>query len=276
MNTIQSLQQKFLKKEISSQELTQHYFEKIKQSDHNAYLTLCEERALKQAVAADQLLAKGSSEIFEHYPLLGIPLGIKDVLNIEGVRTTCGSKMLEQYISPYTSTCVERLENAGAISLGKLNMDEFAMGGSNENSAYGYVKHPTHEGYVPGGSSGGSATAVKADLCVAALGTDTGGSVRLPASFTGIVGYKPTYGTFSRYGLVAFASSLDQVGPMTKNVEDTAILTQVMAGYDPKDSTSSKQDVGNILKSVRTAGSLKGLRIGVMAKLGITLTKEKK
>lgn len=263
MNTIQSLQQKFLKKEISSQELTQHYFEKIKQSDHNAYLTLCEERALKQAVAADQLLAKGSSEIFEHYPLLGIPLGIKDVLNIEGVRTTCGSKMLEQYISPYTSTCVERLENAGAISLGKLNMDEFAMGGSNENSAYGYVKHPTHEGYVPGGSSGGSATAVKADLCVAALGTDTGGSVRLPASFTGIVGYKPTYGTFSRYGLVAFASSLDQVGPMTKNVEDTAILTQVMAGYDPKDSTSSKQDVGNILKSVRTAGSLKGLRIGV-------------
>src|SRR5690606_33954837 len=152
-----------------------------------------------------------------------------DVLAMDGVRTTCASKMLENYVAPYTATAVERLEKAGAISLGKLNMDEFAMGSSNENSAYGPVKHATHPGYVPGGSSGGSATAVKAELCVAALGTDTGGSIRLPASYSGVVGIKPTYGRISRYGLVAFASSLDQIGPMAGTVEDCARLLSVMA-----------------------------------------------
>ncbi|CAN5951493.1 unnamed protein product [Sphagnum jensenii] len=200
------------------------------------------------------------------HPLYGIPLGIKDVLVMDGVRTTAGSKMLDNYIPPYTATAVQKLEKAGAISLGKMNMDEFAMGSSNENSAYGNVFHPTHPDRVPGGSSGGSATAVAADLCFAALGTDTGGSIRLPASFCGIVGMKPTYGRISRYGQIAFASSLDQIGPMTKTVEDAAILTQIMSGVDVYDASSSEEPIEDWKKIVVDTAknpSAKGLRVGV-------------
>ncbi|MGZ3699747.1 MAG: Asp-tRNA(Asn)/Glu-tRNA(Gln) amidotransferase subunit GatA, partial [Bdellovibrionota bacterium] len=199
----------------------------------------------------------------EKFPLLGVPLAIKDNMTIDGVRTTCASKMLENYIPPYTGTAVERLERAGSITLGKTNLDEFAMGGSNENSAYGPVRHATHEDRVPGGSSGGSATAVRAGLCVAALGSDTGGSIRLPASYSGIVGLKPTYGRVSRYGLVAFASSLDQIGPMTVSVSDAATLLEVMGGHDPLDSTSSPQASGAYRQATQREPDWKKLRIGV-------------
>ena len=255
-NTISAIHDAFDKKALSATELTKEYLKASKASTHNAYLEILEERSLKQAAAADQILAKAGRVPRDEKPLLGIPLGIKDILVMDGVRTTCASKMLENYIPPYTATSVERLENAGAISLGKLNMDEFAMGGSNENSAFGPVKHPTHEGYVPGGSSGGSVTAVKAGLCVAALGTDTGGSIRLPAHFTGTVGMKPTYGRISRFGLIAFSSSLDQIGPITNNVEDNALLLQVMAGHDPKDSTSAPRPSEDFLAAARRAPAI--------------------
>jgi aspartyl-tRNA(Asn)/glutamyl-tRNA(Gln) amidotransferase subunit A len=248
--------------------LTRTYFERIGKSNHNAWITLCQDSALKRAEAlTSELESKHGGKVpRSSHPLYGIPLGIKDVLTIEGVRTTAASKMLDNYIAPYTSTAVERLHGAGAISLGKLNLDEFAMGSSNENSAYGPVLHPTHSDRVPGGSSGGSGTAVAADQCVAALGTDTGGSIRLPASFCGIVGMKPTYGRISRYGQIAFASSLDQIGPMAKSVEDAALLAQVMSGVDPLDSTTSSEKVGDWVKVVRDTAanpSPKGLRIGV-------------
>lgn len=262
-HTIAKLQQDFISKKLSPTELTQDYFKKIKASKTNAYLALCEERALKQAKIAEEKISKEGARSFEKQSLLGIPLGIKDVLTMDGVLTTCGSKMLENYVPPYTATAVERLENAGAISLGKLNMDEFAMGSSNENSAFGPVLHPTHPDRVPGGSSGGSATAVGADLCVASLGTDTGGSIRLPASFTGIVGLKPTYGRISRYGLVAFASSLDQIGPMTKNVDDAARLLQVMSGADQMDATCAPVRVGQYTEKLKEKWSWNGVRIGI-------------
>ena len=248
-------------------ELTKHFFAAIKVSKHNAFITLCESRALKQAEALTQDLKSKHGGLVPRsaMPLYGIPLGIKDVLTMDGVRTTCGSKMLDNYIPPYTATSVIKLEKAGAISLGKMNMDEFAMGSSNENSAYGPVIHPTHFDRVPGGSSGGSGAAVAADLCVAALGTDTGGSIRLPASFCGIVGMKPTYGRISRYGQIAFTSSLDQIGPMTKTVEDAALLCQVMAGVDAHDSTTVDVSVENWSQTARETKieSAKGLRIGV-------------
>lgn len=252
---------------ITPLELTKQFFAAIKASKHNAYITLCEDRALKQAeLLTSDLIKKYNGKVpRSEMPLFGIPLGIKDILTIDGVRTTCGSRMLDNYIPPYTATAVIKLEKAGAISLGKLNMDEFAMGSSNENSAYGPVIHPTHGDRVPGGSSGGSGTAVAADLCVAALGTDTGGSIRLPASFCGIVGMKPTYGRISRYGQIAFASSLDQIGPMTKTVEDSALLCEVMSGVDSKDSTSSEQPVENWTQIARQTKveNAKGLRVGV-------------
>jgi aspartyl-tRNA(Asn)/glutamyl-tRNA(Gln) amidotransferase subunit A len=248
--------------------LTESYFSAIDQSSHNAFITLCKDRALKQAaqLTADLAAKHGGKTPRELYPLYGIPLGIKDVLTIDGVRTTAASKMLDNYIAPYTATAVLKLEAAGAISLGKMNMDEFAMGSSNENSAYGNVLHPTHSDRVPGGSSGGSGTAVAADLCLAALGTDTGGSIRLPASFCGIVGMKPTYGRISRYGQIAFASSLDQIGPMTKTVEDAALLCQVMSGLDECDSTSADAPVEDWYQVVLKASknpSAQGLRVGV-------------
>ena len=263
--SIAELQDAYDAKKVTVTEVVIQYLNAAKKSDHNAVLTACDDRALNQAAVLDETLKRVGNVPRASQPLFGVPLGIKDVLNIDGVRTTCASKMLENYIPPYTATCVNRLEQAGAISIGKLNMDEFAMGGSNENSAYGPVKHATHPDRVPGGSSGGSATAVKAGLCVAALGTDTGGSVRQPASYSGIVGFKPTYGRISRYGLVAFASSLDQVGPMTLTVQDSAILMDVMAGFDELDSTSSVRPVATNEFSEATASPLNwnGLKVGV-------------
>jgi len=248
--------------------LTRDFFSNIHASSHNAFITLCETRALKQAeVLTQDLLGKYAKRVpREALPLFGIPLGIKDVLTIDGVRTTAGSKMLDHYIAPYTATAVQKLEDAGSITLGKMNMDEFAMGSSNENSAFGNVVHPTHSDRVPGGSSGGSAAAVAANLCMAALGTDTGGSIRLPASFCGVVGMKPTYGRISRYGQIAFASSLDQIGPMTRSVEDAALLSQVMSGkdtYDSSCSTEAVQDWSRVVFDTAKNPNAKGLRIGV-------------
>lgn len=254
----------FDQRKISPSEVIELYLKEIQKSNLNAYITVCETRARQQAQIADSLFLKHGKVPREAYPLFGVPTGIKDVLTIDGVKTTCASKMLENYIPPYTATAVDRLEKAGAITLGKLNMDEFAMGSSNENSAFGPVQHPTHPGYVPGGSSGGSATAVKAGLCLASLGTDTGGSIRLPASFCGLVGAKPTYGRISRYGLIAFASSLDQVGPFTQTVEDCARLLDVLCGPDPKDSTTAPVHKGSWLKSIlESKTDLKGLKIGI-------------
>jgi len=262
-NTIRQVHDAFDQKKLSPTELTHEYLKAAKASKHNAYITIAEERALAQAKAAEQVIARDGRVPRERLPLLGIPIGIKDLFTIDGMRTTCASKMLDNYFPPYTATVVDRLEAAGAVTLGKLNMDEFAMGGSNENSAYGPVKHPTHSDRVPGGSSGGSATAVKAGLCLAALGTDTGGSIRLPASYCGIVGMKPTYGRVSRYGLVAFASSLDQAGPMTNSVEDTARILQVMSGHDPRDSTSAPRPPGDWIGALSKTPDWKSLRVGV-------------
>ncbi len=263
--SISQIQDAFDKKLLSPVELARDYLNAAKTGTQNAWLTLVEERAMKQAKAADQILAREGRVPRDRFPLLGIPLGIKDIITIEGLKTTCASRMLENYVAPYTATVVQKLEDAGAVTLGKLNMDEFAMGGSNENSAFGPVKHPTHSDRVPGGSSGGSAAAVRAGQCVAALGTDTGGSIRLPAHFCGIVGIKPTYGRVSRYGLVAFASSLDQAGPMAMTVEDAAILLDAMSGHDPKDSTSSNKALtdGAYARASRTAPDWKSLKIGV-------------
>lgn len=263
--SIRQIHEAYDGKKLSPVELTQMFLERIRASDHNAYLEVCEDRAISQAKEAEALLGREGKVPREKYPLLGIPLGIKDVLCLEGVRTTAGSKMLDNYRPPYTATAVKRLENAGAITLGKLNCDEFAMGSSNENSAYGNVKHPTHPGHVPGGSSGGSGTAVGAGLAVATLGTDTGGSIRLPASFCGVVGVKPTYGRISRYGQIAFASSLDQIGPMSSNVEDSARLLSVMAGPDSMDSTSAPVEKVDWLQSTSRDTDWKGLRIGMPA-----------
>ncbi len=262
-STIREIHDAFDRKEISAVELTLDYLKRARSSPHNAYLTICEERALEQARVAQVCMDQAGKVPRATHPLLGIPLGIKDLLVMDGVRTTCGSKMLENYIPPYTATCVERLEAAGAVTLGKLNLDEFGMGGSNENSAFGPTLHPTHPDRVPGGSSGASATAVRADLCFASLGTDTGGSVRLPASYCGVVGLKPTYGRISRYGLVAFASSLDQVGPMARTVEDAAVLLDVMAGHDPLDSTSAPILTPSFVRAALQETDWKGLRIGV-------------
>lgn len=272
MPTIREIHDALNKKKVSSVELTRAYLAAIRASKNGEFLTLCEERALQQAESADQLLRSEGKVPQSDKPLLGIPIGIKDVLTIEGVRTTCGSKILENYISPYTATAIQRLELAGAVILGKQNMDEFAMGGSNENSAFGPVRHPTHPDRVPGGSSGGSAAAVRAGLCHASIGTDTGGSIRLPASYCGVVGIKPSYGRISRYGLVAFASSLDQIGPLAQSVEDAALLLDVMSGHDPLDSTSWLDEPGRgsgsgprlqAYKASQTLPDWRQLRIGV-------------
>ena len=261
--TIAEIHDAYDRKKISPVELTDRYLAAAQASQHNAFLTVCTDRAKAQAKLASDLLSREGKVPREKQPLFGIPLGIKDILTLDGVRTTCASKMLDNYIPPYTATALDRLEVAGAITLGKTNMDEFAMGGSNENSAYGPVKHPTHPDRVPGGSSGGSGAAVRAGLCVAALGTDTGGSIRLPASYCGIVGLKPTYGRISRFGLVAFASSLDQIGPMTHTVEDAARLLEVMAGHDPLDSTCAPTPKGHYVQATQKAPDWSKLRIGV-------------
>jgi aspartyl-tRNA(Asn)/glutamyl-tRNA(Gln) amidotransferase subunit A len=222
-----------------------------------AYLTLCKERALEQADRIDRMAAAGKPLP----PLAGVPVGIKDVMSTRDVRTTAGSKVLGNYVPPYDCTAVARLEAAGAVVLGKTNCDEFAMGSSNENSAFHPVRNPHDLGRVPGGSSGGSAAAVAADMAVVALGSDTGGSIRQPASFCGVVGLMPTYGRVSRYGLIAFASSLDHIGPLAKTVKDTAIVLRTIAGRDPMDATSADVPVPDYVAELEKP--VRGLKLGV-------------
>ncbi|MFA7558513.1 MAG: amidase, partial [Hydrogenophaga sp.] len=222
-------------REYSSEELTRAYLERIARLDPqlNSFITVTPELALAQARAADRLIAEGKAG-----PLTGVPLAQKDIFCTDGVRTSCGSKMLDNFTAPYDATVVTRFKAAGTVMLGKTNMDEFAMGSSNETSYYGPVKNPWDLAAVPGGSSGGSAAAVAARLAPGATGTDTGGSIRQPAALCGITGIKPTYGRVSRYGMIAFASSLDQGGPMATTAEDCALMLGAMAGFDPRDSTS--------------------------------------
>jgi aspartyl-tRNA(Asn)/glutamyl-tRNA(Gln) amidotransferase subunit A len=256
--TLAELSQALQSKSLSSVELTEHYLKRIDQLDPslNSYITVTPELALDQARAADARIARG-----EAGPLTGIPLAHKDLFCTQGVRTSCGSKMLDNFIAPYESTVTQRFIDAGAVTLGKTNMDEFAMGSSNESSFYGPVRNPWNTDHVPGGSSGGSAAAVAARLCAAATGTDTGGSIRQPAGFTALTGLKPTYGRVSRWGMIAYASSLDQGGPMARTAEDCALMLQVMAGFDDRDSTSVDEPVADYTRGLND--SLKGLRVGL-------------
>ncbi|MEZ0247019.1 MAG: Asp-tRNA(Asn)/Glu-tRNA(Gln) amidotransferase subunit GatA [Methylophilaceae bacterium] len=245
-------------KKISSLELTREFLARIGRFNPkiNAYVTLDEEKTLAQAHAADARIAKG-----EAGPLTGIPIAQKDIFCAKGWTTTCGSKMLENFVAPYDAHVIEQFNLAGAVNLGKTNMDEFAMGSSNETSYFGKVKNPWDKERVPGGSSGGSAAAVAARMCAAATGTDTGGSIRQPASLCGLSGLKPTYGVCSRYGMIAFASSLDQAGPMAKSSEDLALMMNVMAGFDPRDSTSLQREKEDYTRDLNKP--LAGLRIGL-------------
>jgi len=257
--TIAGVRAALLAKKISARELAAEFYGRIERrnGELNAYLTLSPERAYAQADRVDTAIARGETLP----PLAGVPIAIKDVISTRGIRTTCASKILETYVPPYDATAVERLDKSGAIFLGKTNCDEFAMGGSNENSAYGPVRNPIALDRVPGGSSGGSAAAVSAGLAVAALGTDTGGSIRQPGSFCGIPGMMPTYGRVSRYGLIAFASSLDKIGPFAGNVADAATVLSVIAGHDENDSTSAPVPVPDY--TVEIDKPIQGLRIGV-------------
>ena len=257
--TAESTRTALEQRQMTAHSLVDAFYKKIDSDDKDihAYLTLAKDRAYAKAAEIDALADKGEALP----PLAGVPMGIKDVLVTNGVPTTAGSKVLENYTPPYTCTAVQRLEDAGAIVLGKLNCDEFAMGSSNENSAYGPVKNPRDHSRVPGGSSGGSAAAVAAGTAVATLGTDTGGSVRQPAALCGVVGLMPTYGRVSRYGLIAFASSLDKIGPLTKTVNDAALILRHMAGRDPQDSTSAEISVPDYVAELEKP--VTGLRIGV-------------
>jgi aspartyl-tRNA(Asn)/glutamyl-tRNA(Gln) amidotransferase subunit A len=243
----------------SAADLTKLFYSRIEERDAaiGAYLTLCKERALNKAAGIDDLVRQGKPLP----PLAGVPVGIKDVMVTRGVRTTAGSKILNNYIPPYTCTAVERLEAAGAVVLGKMNCDEFAMGSSNENSAYKPVHNPRDLTRVPGGSSGGSAAAVASGTAIATLGSDTGGSIRQPAALCGVVGLMPTYGRVSRYGLIAFASSLDHIGPLTKTVKDAALMLRTIAGRDPMDSTSADVPVPDYVAQL--AKPIHGLKVGV-------------
>lgn len=256
-NTLTELKKLLLNKDISSVELTQHFLDRADRfKEINAYITLCPEQALAEARAADQAIAAGNTGL-----LTGLPLAQKDIFCTKGVKTSCGSKMLDNFVPPYDATVIQQFKQAGAVTLGKTNMDEFAMGSSNETSFYGPVQNPWRLNTTPGGSSGGSAAAVAARLAPAATGTDTGGSIRQPASFSNLVGLKPTYGTVSRFGMIAFCSSMDQAGPMTQTAEDAALMLNAMIAHDPKDSTSvkvAKQDyTANLNKP------LKGLKVGL-------------
>ncbi|HEY3303536.1 MAG TPA: Asp-tRNA(Asn)/Glu-tRNA(Gln) amidotransferase subunit GatA [Candidatus Binatia bacterium] len=257
--TIHELSAKLKKREVSSVELTEAVFARISSAEArlHSYITLCRESALAEAKRADERLKSDGDES----PLLGIPIALKDIFLTEGVLTTCASKILGNFIPPYDATVVKKLNAGGAVIVGKTNMDEFAMGSSTENSAFAVTRNPWNTERVPGGSSGGSAAAVAADECIAALGTDTGGSIRQPAACCGIVGLKPTYGRVSRYGVIAFASSLDQVGPMTKDTMDSALMLEAIAGHDPADSTSVPAPVPPYASYLD--GNVKGLKVGL-------------
>jgi len=257
--TIDAARSAIQERSTTSVALVESFYSRIQKEDSQigAYLTLCKERAVEQAERMDRMAAEGKSLP----PLGGIPIAIKDVMCTRGVRTTAGSKILENFVPPFTSTAVSRMENAGAVILGKLNCDEFAMGSSTENSAFHPVRNPRDTSRVPGGSSGGSAAAVAADMAVVTLGSDTGGSIRQPASFCGVVGLMPTYGRVSRYGLIAFASSLDHIGPLAKSVKDAATVLRAIAGRDPMDSTSADVPVPDYVAELDKP--LPGLKIGV-------------
>jgi aspartyl-tRNA(Asn)/glutamyl-tRNA(Gln) amidotransferase subunit A len=257
--TIEFVRDLILRKETTATALTEEFYKKIESDDPkiHAYLTLSKDRAFAKAAEIDGMADRDE----ELPPMAGVPVAIKDVFMTEGIQTTAGSRILENFVAPYDATAVAKLEAAGAIVLGKLNCDEFAMGSSNENSGYGPVHNPRDLSRVPGGSSGGSAAAVAANMAVATLGSDTGGSIRQPAAFCGVVGLMPTYGRVSRYGLIAFASSLDHVGPLTKTVKDAAIVLQVIAGRDPMDSTSGDVPVPNYVAEI--GKPIKGMRVGV-------------
>ncbi|HTB82764.1 MAG TPA: amidase family protein, partial [Candidatus Sulfotelmatobacter sp.] len=258
--TVSELSAKLSRREISAREITQACLDRIQKVDGkiHAFISYDEKDALAQADAADKLLSNGGSGANR---LLGIPIAIKDVLCVKNQPLNCASRILGNFVSPYDATAIEKLKAAGAIVFGRLNMDEFAMGSSTENSAFGVTRNPWDTSRIPGGSSGGSAAAVAADECIASLGTDTGGSIRQPAALCGCVGLKPTYGRISRYGLVAFASSLDQIGPFTKDVRDSAILLGAMSGLDPRDSTSIAQPVPDYTQALD--GNIRGLRLGL-------------
>src|SRR5713101_1791887 len=257
--TIDAARSAVQERKTTATSLAEAYYEKIEKDDPKigAFLTLSKERALSKAAEIDTRAAKGETLP----PLGGVPVGIKDVMVTRGVRTTAGSKILGHYIPPYDCTAVARMEAAGAVVLGKLNCDEFAMGSSTENSAWHPVHNPRDLSRVPGGSSGGSAAAVAANMAVVALGSDTGGSIRQPASFCGVVGLMPTYGRVSRYGLIAFASSLDHIGPLAKTVKDAAIVLQAIAGRDPMDSTSADLPIPDYVAEL--AKPVRGLKLGV-------------
>ncbi len=257
IKTISQIKAGLKNREFSSVEVVAHFLQRIKQhNDLNAFVTVTEERALQQAAQADELLAVGNAG-----SMTGVPIAHKDIFVTEGVKTSCGSRMLDNFVSPYSATVIENCEQAGMIMLGKTNMDEFAMGSSNETSHYGPVLNPWDKSRVPGGSSGGSAAAVAAALAPVATGTDTGGSIRQPASLCGITGLKPTYGCVSRWGMIAFASSLDQAGPMAKSAEDCAHMLNLMSGFDAKDSTSIKREKEDYTRNLDK--SLEGVRIGL-------------
>lgn len=256
--TMQGLHRQLKEQKVSSVELTRAFLSRIEATDQavNAFITVAAEQALAAAEAADQRIAAGQCET-----LTGIPLALKDIFLTDGIRTTCASKMLGNFVAPYDATAWAKLKAQGAVLLGKLNMDEFAMGSSSENSAFGPTRNPWNRDHIPGGSSGGSAAAVAAQQAVATLGTDTGGSIRQPASHCGCVGLKPTYGRVSRFGVIAYASSLDQVGPMTRDVTDAALLLGAIAGHDPKDSTSVDCPVPDYAAGLQQG--VKGLKIGL-------------
>ena len=256
--TLSELSTSLHRGDVTSVELTQHYLDRIRTHNNqlNAYITVCEDKALEQARAADQKIQQKTAG-----KLTGIPLAHKDIFCTKGIRTSCASKMLDNFIAPYNATVVDRVDTAGMVTLGKTNMDEFAMGSSNETSFYGPVKNPWDNARVPGGSSGGSAAAVAANLAPVATGTDTGGSIRQPASLCNLTGLKPTYGRISRYGMIAFASSLDQAGPLARSAEDAALLLNEMAGFDTLDSTSVEREVPDYTSTLND--SIVGLKIGL-------------